>query len=287
MRCKNCGWENSSSNMRCEKCNAPLSGSMVEDASTVRDGHSGTEGDLRSTVSEKQFFMSIQDRRPADQSAPVERHGVSSGTSAGKRMETCPECGYMLGSHSRHCPNCGADLQADPASLPGQEPANRPESEPRAGFPRQTPGSRPSGNAEEKCRQCGQPIPKEARFCPVCGTPKRAGTVNPWAVPQGENRSCTLKPVAWENENIDFSPLSFSGNNIILTRANTDPNNQTITSQQQAELSCENGQWYILDKSTQQTTYVHAGKKIKLESGDTIILGNRRFEFNGGSGSAS
>ena len=67
----------------------------------------------------------------------------------------------------------------------------------------------------------------------------------------------------------------------MLNRDNTDPGNTTITSQVQAELVFEDGAWYICDKSAQQTTYVHAGRKTRLEKGDIIILGNRRFEFNG------
>ena len=74
--------------------------------------------------------------------------------------------------------------------------------------------------------------------------------------------------------------MRLSGDRIILNRANTDPANNTITSGEQAELTFENGAWYICDKSYQKTTYVHASRKMKLEKGDIIILGNRRFEFN-------
>ncbi len=136
------------------------------------------------------------------------------------------------------------------------------------------------------CRRCGYPMGRGMNVCPNCGTPvqestpQRPGTVNPWAAPQSGS-FCTLKPLAWENERIDHQPLSFSGTAITLNRANTDPNNQTITSQRQAELTFEDGAWYLCDKSAQQTTYVHAGRKARLEKGDVIILGNRRFEFNG------
>ena len=67
----------------------------------------------------------------------------------------------------------------------------------------------------------------------------------------------------------------------MLNRANTDPNNQSITSKEQAVLTFEDGAWYLEDRSDQKTTYVHAGRKTRLESGDIIILGNRRFEFKG------
>jgi ribosomal protein L34E len=76
MRCKNCGWDNSGENTKCEKCNAPLSGSMVDS----RDLHD-TNG-----IS-------------ADEFDPKK-------TSAG-----CPDCGYPLKPTDRKCPNCGCQLK--------------------------------------------------------------------------------------------------------------------------------------------------------------------------------
>lgn len=104
-------------------------------------------------------------------------------------------------------------------------------------------------------------------------------TINPWASPQS-GTFCTLKPLAWEHEQTEHNALTFSGETILLNRANTDPNNQSITSAEQAELIFENGGWYICDKSVLNTTYLFVGRKTKLEKGDIILLGNRRFEFN-------
>lgn len=76
-----------------------------------------------------------------------------------------------------------------------------------------------------------------------------------------------------------YNPISYSGTEIALNRANTDPNNQTITSREQAVLICEGGSWYIEDRSEQHTTLIRITKRTKLESGDVIVLGNRLFEF--------
>ena len=158
------------------------------------------------------------------------------------------------------CPNCGERIGGSDAPAP------------QPGFPPQNPGL--------KCAKCGAPLSPGAKFCPSCGAPVRPGTVNPWAAPQS-GTFCTLKPIAWQGESIEYSPQSYSGEKIVLNRENTDPNNQSITSKAQAELVYENDAWYLEDKSEQQTTYIHAGRKTKLESGDIIILGNRRFEFKG------
>lgn len=70
------------------------------------------------------------------------------------------------------------------------------------------------------------------------------------------------------------------GDNHELNRENLDPDNQTITSKVQAQLICEDGQWYIQDKSSQHTTFVYAGEKTAIKDGDVILMGNRQFVFH-------
>lgn len=204
--------------MKCDKCNAPLSGPVSGGLTGVPAGvETGVDNaNLKRTVSEHQAFGSAN---PA------------AGNAETSNSSNCGKCGYPIGYGMSSCPNCGADVY----------------------------GGR-NAHAEQR--------------------PSHSGTVNPWAAPQAAGASCRLKPLAWENEQTDHRELSFNGTAISLNRANTDPDNNTITSKQQAELTFEDGSWYICDKSAQQTTYVHAGRKTKLENGDVIILGNRRFEFN-------
>ena len=141
------------------------------------------------------------------------------------------------------------------------------------------------------CRKCGFPLREGMKHCPNCGEslaervehkpqPHSAhnATVNPWANPVA-NKTFKLCPVAWDNEAPNKTELSFEGNSVELNRANTDAANNTITSKVQAEIVYEDGKWFIVDKSTQNTTFVYAGRKIELENGDTIMLGNRKFTF--------
>ena len=108
--------------------------------------------------------------------------------------------------------------------------------------------------------------------------PNYGATVNPWNNPLA-GKTFKLEPVAWENESAAIAPVNFSGDYVQLKRENTDPTNNTITSKVQAEITNENGKWFIQDKSSQNSTLVHAGRKIELEDGDIIILGNRKFTF--------
>lgn len=198
---------------------------------------------LKGTVPEGQIFGS-QVSRPAD--IPD---------------RSCPKCSYPIARDMKICPNCGENISGP---------------KPEQALHNNAGGAKPT----VKCSKCGAPMGTTSKFCPSCGAPARPGTINPWMSPQN-GTFCTLKPLSWENEGIEYNPLSYSGETIILNRANTDPNNQSITSKEQAELTYNNGSWFIEDKSGQKTTYIHAGRKTKLESGDIIILGNRRFEFKG------
>ena len=179
----------------------------------------------------------------------------------------CPQCHYQVRAGVGTCPNCGYPISTS-SSGPQQPPKTK--ACPKCGAENQ--------DGAKFCNNCGasmSPVPQGGGNAPR----QHAGTVNPWMQPSS-GTFCTLKPIAWEGENVNHSPLSFSGNVISLNRANTDPNNQSITSQEQAELTCEDGEWYIIDKSAMHTTYVMASRKMKLKKGDTIILGNRLFEFN-------
>ncbi len=78
MRCNNCGYDNPAGLARCEKCNAPLSGSIVDPGL----------GDIQSTS-----------------------QGPVAGTIKGQAAETdpwdCPQCGRPVIPGSGACNNCG------------------------------------------------------------------------------------------------------------------------------------------------------------------------------------
>ena len=240
-RCKNCGWPNDDNNQKCEKCNVPL-----ETGPSSRE-YSQTARESYSQTARESFSQTARE------------------TGGESLRRTISENQFFQGNDStRDEPNTYQD---------------------------------PSGTSsgELNCPNCGYPVRQGMRSCPNCGTPltgsanngaknannsaNRMGTINPWMRPDN-GAFCSLKPIAWVGENVSHQPLTFSGESVVLNRANTDPNNHTITSAEQAQLSFEGGEWYILDKSALHTTYVLASQKIKLHKGDTIVLGNRLFEFN-------
>ena len=240
MRCKNCGWENQDGSLRCSKCNAPLSGSMVENNHPQSNSSSrnSSENPLNGTLKESSVFS--EDNRS---------------TNLHSKPRSCPKCGYPIHPDMKVCPSCGKSLTTIEESQGKQ-------------------------SSEKKCPKCGTMAKANENFCPNCGTPLRMGTVNNWMNPS-QGVFCTLKPIAWNNEGVNYQPISYSGDTIVLTRSNTDPNNNSITSKEQAVLTHDGNDWFIENKSEQETTFIKVSKKTKLTAGDVIILGNRLFEFNG------
>jgi hypothetical protein len=92
MRCNNCGFDNPANNAKCEKCNAPLEGSMIDNGQTE---------------------------------SPTANY-VSKAT-----LKGCPKCGYPLISDNSICPQCGNEggekiLQSDPHPGPNQKSGKSP-----------------------------------------------------------------------------------------------------------------------------------------------------------------
>lgn len=75
-------------------------------------------------------------------------------------------------------------------------------------------------------------------------------------------------------------PVEFQGDGIVLNRGNLDPNNASLSGEQHAKISRENGQWYLEDLSSNKATFLQVRGKISLQAGDRIILGNKIFRFD-------
>lgn len=272
MRCKNCGWDNPDGSVKCEKCNSALDSSSyvpeVEPSQNVSDYQSA----MRATVRESSIFGNEVNTPQTDE---------------GEKL-TCRTCGYPLSGNMQMCPACGTPISRNNNASPLPQYPPIPNMVAQQMTVREDEVFRHTENNQnrsiKKCNKCGNPLSENVRFCPNCGSPirKMSGTVAAWDSPvmQGEYGFCTLKPIAWARENRDYQPITYSGNEIILNRSNTDPNNQTITSQQQAILTRDGDNWYIEDLSASKSTMLRVGRKMKLEKGDIICLGNRLFEFN-------
>lgn len=141
---------------------------------------------------------------------------------------------------------------------------------------------------KNECPKCGYQL--ENGECPACGynetnTPAPVNVSNEARkttrpIRKGEKTGgFKLVPISEETGMPEGNELAYEGNEVVLTRDNTDPKNTTITSQEQACLSFENGKWCIEDRSEYKTTFVQSSRKIELQQGDLILVGNQLYRF--------
>lgn len=218
----------------------------------------------------------------------------------------CKNCGWPNEENVSRCIKCNAPLQGSMIESNRQSSVSKENMDGLMTTLRDqsagNTGSDSSAVNNNTCKKCGYPLGDGIDACPVCQTPvanndneatrpktpfgnnhnPHKGTINPWATPTSEDAFCSLKRIAWQNEHIQYEPVSYSGQYVELNRANTDANNNTITSKTQAVLTNENGEWYVENRSELQTTLIRVDRKVKLEDGDVLVLGNRMFEFKKG-----
>jgi len=206
----------------------------------------------------------------------------------GKYLE-CKECGNrkkFIRSTGVKCPKCGEGVIVEKKSKHGKifYGCNR---YPDCSY---ALWDEPTGN---KCPECGYEL--ENGVCPSCGYDSIAEkeseekqknmnkegkkTVRPRRKGEKDGRF-VLTPISEETGQPEGDLIQFEGNEVELNRENTDPKNETITSQQQAIVTHENGKWCIEDKSEYKTTFVQASRKIEIQNGDLILLGNQLYQFN-------
>lgn len=176
----------------------------------------------------------------------------------------------MMGN-STNCPNCGTDISQLPT-------------------PKASASPKPtvlSVNLKElgidehvKCLKCGTVVSIDQKTCPNCGERIHLPTIPVHRLKEKEEKpKCALEMVIEEDENTTPITNEYEGASIILNRDNTEADNRTITSKEQAELTYEDGKWYIINKSQFGSTYIVANRKMEIMPDDIIILGDRKFKF--------
>ena len=244
MRCKKCGWPNKPNETNCIKCGAPLISDDDSNISMDADVNKDSSNSLSETVMEDEAFK-------PDQASRKNKTVEESVSEVEEVNNPCPKCGYPLRPGIEKCPNCKYQISGAVQSSysPVTETTRKNNMERR-------PTRMDMGNAG------------------------RGGTVNPYLMNVNIEPSFVLKPVKRMNERHDFDDLEFKGKTIMLHRDNTEKDNPSITSREQAILTNVDGRWFIEDRSEQKTTFVQAANRIELNDGDLILLGNRLFEFH-------
>lgn len=260
----NCGWDNADGSYTCQKCGQPLgqhSGYRATDYPRVN-------APKPTVIVPAEGSPSQSNSRATAVLPPQNAEGRETKV---QQVVRCSACGYPTLAEMGNCPNCGTPLpKTDTVASNG-------------GTLRKTPSARTAPQdvvLGTTCQQCGKPVEGGFTFCPSCGARVHRMTIRHHVERTAEPQPCcSLTLVPDEGEQIEPSELLFEGKTIVLNRENTEPGNRTITSAQQAELTCEDGHWHIVDKSALQSTFLRPVRPVELQDGDVIMLGDRLFRF--------
>lgn len=271
--CSNCGFDNLSSAHLCIKCHTPLEDSHSQKLSgkieVKKTEHSApsvasSAPNFSKTILGKQAF----DKEASPVPTPVAvspptvvddlpKTPTSPTLEDDPKTITCPDvdCGFVNIATRTTCIRCQRELitHKNDTSLP-QPPdfvMNKP----------QTPNS------------------TEESFSPK---PLIGGTIDPYRMRMSSTERCYLQRIPKIGETIDIHRSEFKLSNdesVVLNRDNLDSTNQSITSKAQAELSFENGKWFLINRSEQQTTFIQVSEKTEIKDGDILLMGDRKLIF--------
>ena len=256
MRCKNCGWPNKPNETVCTKCGSSLDVEPlnVDNEVTYTPPSIGDNNGLKKTLPENiAFGGSLYDEIQETSTKTI-------------KETVCPKCGYPLRPDAIKCPNCNYAVNGASHTQTKQV-----QSQDQPNYQRH-----PTRMVNAEPAPADAPAPTR-KLNPGGG--QFRGTINPYMMDYRPEPAFILQPVLRMNERKPVEAVEHEGNEVILSRENTEPGNPSITSQEQAVVTCSDGHWYIENRSEQKTTFVLATKKIELHDGDIILLGNRLFEF--------
>ena len=196
----------------------------------------------------------------------------------------CKNCGYVNEDNVSRCIKCNAELGGVTSTRSSRQyssPTQSEEFQPAQTICEPSSSIHSSENGTAK-RQRPEPFKskyKETQQAENAQYPY-GGTINPWVKKKGT--MCWLKSIDYEPGVGPFPEhgkiVCCNGDKFELTRGNTNPIDNTISSHQ-AVLTHDGNEWYIEDTSTYHSTAIIASRRIKLEEGDTIVLGSSRFVF--------
>jgi len=203
--------------------------------------------------------------------------------------KSCEKCGKALADNVAQDVQFGARiLQADSRNC---RPTNLRNGE--SFSPKATVREGKNAGNTDACPQCGYQL--EQGKCAACGYGAGASklevkenpvehecfgraTVRP--VRKKVVRNFRLVPLSEKDGMPEGESVLFEGEQTVLNRANLDPKNETLTSREQAQVVWQDGHWYVEDKSELRTTFVQAARRIELQPGDILLMGNQLYRFD-------
>ncbi len=284
MRCDYCGWLNSDDAKRCVKCNQelPEHAMPMEQPVTAEPCTPAVDA-----ASHNEFKATVKFQSKEE--------NVEIPSNVNKVVATsCSSCGYPFASEVSVCPACGAtvepmEIDAEPEEpRPVQKVQNTKATvrDPRTVEAILAAAEQKESDSDEKrvaavnfkqtVRDFGTTeLVSETVKDDTVGTPDMAKTVA-----DGVSDSAELsKLTVMESFDNSVSDILLNADKIVLKREDVDASNQSIDETAHVQMELENGEWYISNLSKMNNTYVLVNRKMKLEKGDIVVIGNRRYIF--------
>lgn len=178
----------------------------------------------------------------------------------------------------------------DKASKPYQEKKTRIGRQPDVPFPSK------SENVNLACPKCQYPLriePSASSPCPNCGfsgadeihdtvsDSKKTILLHDLDLQDEERLPAFRFKLISEPSGSEFK-IESEEDEIILNRDHLAPNNTSISSNEHLRVKFLDGKIFIQDVSTNGSTYIQVKKKMPVEPGTRIVMGNRIYLFSSG-----
>lgn len=185
---------------------------------------------------------------------------------------SCPRCGYPLSSANSFCPNCGTQIQHD---TPAEQPVY-------AKTVRVLPDEFLDEPAEQKPVEA--PLKATVREIPVKlmdnNYSKTVRVLPEEMLVNEEPAEPSFRLVPMDNfDGATAAVKEFNGAVATVAGDSLVENGGYMPDGLEVEFTCEDGQWSVTDKGASKAVFVSASHPVKIQSGDIIVIGNRRFIF--------
>lgn len=182
----------------------------------------------------------------------------------------CINCGWNNPDTAVVCQKCKQALPVIPGVVPATATTRLKDSEAKktAREPEPAPVLKPKPTPKPEPKPAPEPAPKP--------TPEPT----PEPVPEKAPEQVVISEPAVAMKLVPLeagAPIVFDALPGVVNRKSCPDFGAAVDAGCQAEISCSEEGWYIEDKSTSKSTYVLASRKIRVEKGDIVILGGRRY----------
>jgi len=310
MRCSNCGWANPDGQERCQKCNQELDYSLAELSSAEV---ASAESEDSTEPSEASVGAKINGSE--ETISAVEGASFSGCSQCGypvtKGVAECPMCGCAISNTEvkEHAPQsnttsqdkCVANstkatvvvssvMESIQKEAAIKIAASKKSADSVDAFKKTVMdvngGDKPHAvnDMSKTVRDMGVLNKEVSRLkqtvrdiSPLDLLENHPQNTNPVNAEQEKSFGFALMPMDGFGESL--AKLQFAESSVILNRENVEKDNAAIDVEAQLSISFDNGDWYIENRSSLKNTYIVPAHKTKIQSGDIVVIGNRRYIF--------